>query len=413
MNILSIDFGTSNSAAAILVNGSPYLIEIEAGESTLPTAVFFPQNASDFKIGRAANRALIQGEEGRYMRALKSVLGTSLLHEKRRIMGAEMTLSDIISRFLETVKKRAEEQCYTTFDKVLSGRPVQFYSADPARNAQALKDLRECYLKAGFKEVDFLAEPEAAALASSVNQDGRLGFVVDIGGGTSDFTVFRRDGDAHEVLASHGIRLGGTNFDQRLSVDHVMPLFGKGALIRKEFGDGAVPAPNAVFQELASWEKIPFLYTQQTRRDVQGLVKLAQTPDLFKRLSTVLTEELGHEVAFAVERAKIQVNQPDRTEARIDLKMVEAALCAPLSSDGLSESLLDHSALLHDAAHDTLEQAGVSAQDISQVVFVGGSSLMTIVVERIRQVFPEAEFLHSEAFTGVVDGLAIAADRVT
>lgn len=409
MNTLGVDFGTSNSAAAILVNGSPYLIEVEAGEKTLPSAVFFPQDSAEMRIGSAANRALIQGEEGRYMRALKSVLGTSLMHEKRRIMGSEMTISDIVARFLERLKTRAEEQCYTKFERALSGRPVQFYSSNPARNVQALKDLTECYLKAGFRDVKFLAEPEAAALASSVSQDGRLGFVVDIGGGTSDFTVFKRAKEGLDVLASHGIRLGGTNFDQRLSVDHVMPLFGRGGSIRKEFGNDTVTAPNAIFQDLASWEKIPFLYTQQTRRDVQQLVKLAQNPTLFSRLLTVLTDELGHEVAFAVERAKIQLNQPDRSEARIDLKIVETGLFSQVTTELITQTLANHGTEMQEAALETLKRAGVSADAISQVVFVGGSSLMSIVDNGMRQIFPTSEFLYSEAFTGIVDGLAIAA----
>lgn len=411
MNVLGIDFGTSNSAAAILVNGSPYLIEVEPGEKTLPTAVFFPQNTSEIRIGRVASHALIQGEEGRYMRALKSVLGTPLMHEKRRIMGVEMTLSDIIARFLETLKNRAETQCYTKFERALSGRPVQFYSGNPDRNAQALADLTACYIKAGFKEVQFLAEPEAAALSCAASQDGRLSVVVDIGGGTSDFSVFRRKGDSLEVLASHGIRLGGTDFDRRLSVDHVMPLFGRGAPIRKEFGNGFVTAPNAVFQDLASWEKIPFQYTQQSRRNAQQLVKLAQDPALFSRLLTVLTQELGHEVAFAVESAKIQVNQPDRQESRIDLRAVDTALFAELSKGMLADTLAGFGADIQAAALETMNLAGVNASEISQVVFVGGSSLMSIVDDGMRDVFSGAELLYSEAFTGVVNGLAIAAAR--
>ncbi|AML51383.1 Hsp70 family protein [Falsihalocynthiibacter arcticus] len=411
MNALGIDFGTSNSAAGVLVNDKPFLIEVEAGEKTLPTAVFFPQNSAEMRIGSAANRALIQGEEGRYMRALKSVLGTSLMHEKRRIMGAEMTISDIIARFLEVLKTRAEAQCYTTFERALSGRPVRFHSKDEGRNTQALADLTECYLKAGFKEVSFMPEPEAAALASHARQDGSLGLVVDIGGGTSDFTVFRKQAGTQEILASHGVRLGGTHFDKRLSVRHVMPLLGKDSLIGKEFGEGALAAPSAIFQDLATWEKIPFLYTQQTRLAMAKLGKLALEPVLFSRLLTVLTEELGHEVAFAVERAKILVNQEDRSDARIDMKMIEAGLFAVMSDQSMADSLAEYGADIRDAVKETLVLAGVSEAQIEQVVFVGGSSLMSIVDDGMRAVFPAAEFLYSEAFTGVVDGLAIAASR--
>ncbi|MER2510353.1 MAG: Hsp70 family protein, partial [Amaricoccus sp.] len=75
-DILAIDFGTSNSAAAILDGGVPRRLPIQPGSDTLPTAVFFPADGAPMRIGDAAGDALIAGETGRYMRALKSVLGT-------------------------------------------------------------------------------------------------------------------------------------------------------------------------------------------------------------------------------------------------------------------------------------------------------------------------------------------------
>ena len=163
---LGIDFGTSNSAAGVAVNGMPHLIALEPGEQTLPTAVFFPDDAATMAIGSRATRALIEGEEGRFMRALKSVLGTSLIHEERRIQGRRQTLVQIVARFLAEVKTRAEDQTGLTFTHALSGRPVRFHSADDDRNARAEEDLRACYLAAGFEDVRFLFEPEAALRAT-------------------------------------------------------------------------------------------------------------------------------------------------------------------------------------------------------------------------------------------------------
>ena len=64
---------------------------------TLPTAVFFPANGGPMRIGAAAAEALIAGTEGRYMRALKSVLGTSLLNEPRLIGGKRRSVARITS----------------------------------------------------------------------------------------------------------------------------------------------------------------------------------------------------------------------------------------------------------------------------------------------------------------------------
>src|SRR5690606_1393350 len=198
MTTLGIDFGTSNSACGVLVDGRPHLIEIESGQKTLPTSVFFDFDSRRMLIGSTANRALIAGAEGRFMRALKSVLGTTLMRERRMILGESLDFIDIVARFLTRLREGAEAACHMPFTHALSVRPVHFHSGNPARDAQAEIDLREAYARAGFSDVAFLYEPEAAALANGAN-DGRLGLIVDIGGGTSDFTLFR----SGTVLASH------------------------------------------------------------------------------------------------------------------------------------------------------------------------------------------------------------------
>ena len=258
---LGIDFGTSNSAAGIAVAGRPWLVEMEPGEQTLPTAVFFEENTCRMRIGHSAARALISGDEGRFMRTLKSLLGTPLLQEERRLGGERLSFATLIARFLAEMKRRAETATHMEFSHALSGRPVRFHSKDEERNVQAEKDLRACYLEAGFQDVLFMYEPEAALRAAAPAPG--LGLIVDIGGGTSDFTAFEQQGDGRpRILASNGVRLGGTDFDRQLSIHHVMPLLGRGSPIRNSFGGGTLPAPNRLFNDLATWQMIPFLYTR-------------------------------------------------------------------------------------------------------------------------------------------------------
>ena len=189
---LGIDFGTSNTAAAVLVGGRSHLIAVEPGRTSLPTSVFFDYDRKITTYGSVANTALIDGREGRFMRALKSVLGTPLMREKRQIAYEKMTLIEVVARFLRMVRERAETATGATFNTALSGRPVRFHSSDDVRNAQAEIDLREAYMIAGFDDVAFMFEPEAAALAAGPLPKGKLGLIIDIGGGTSDFSVFER-----------------------------------------------------------------------------------------------------------------------------------------------------------------------------------------------------------------------------
>lgn len=406
-NTLGIDFGTSNSAAGIAVAGRPWLVEMEPGEQTLPTAVFFDEDSRSMRIGLSATRALISGDEGRFMRALKSLLGTSLLHEERRLGGERISFATIISRFLAAMKQRAEAATHMEFTHALSGRPVRFHSKDDARNAQAETDLRACYLAAGFQDVMFMYEPEAALRAATPAQG--LGLIVDIGGGTSDFTAFEQGADgATRILASHGVRLGGTDFDRQLSIQHVMPLLGRGSQIRNSFGGGTLPAPNRVFNDLATWQMIPFLYSPENRRAAQDLAANAVEPDKLSRLVSVLEDELGHELAFAVERGKIRANGAD-ADGMIDLKLLERGLKVALDGALMNGTLAEQTAAIRNCAAQTLDRAGIHAELVSRVVLVGGSSLLTAVQREMQMLCPNALLESSNAMTAVADGLALAA----
>ncbi len=405
---LAIDFGTSNSAAALPVSGGVYRIPVEQGAETLPTAVFFPSEGGAMRIGASAAAALIAGEDGRYMRALKSVLGLPLLHETRLIAGRRRSLSGIITEFLSELRQRSETATGLTFTQALSGRPVHFHSADAAKDAQAEADLRACYLAAGFHEVRFLPEPEAAAMAAQgMGATDGLGLIVDIGGGTSDFSVFRSTGGRPDILASHGIRLGGTDFDQTLSMAHAMPALGLGGQLRRDFGEGLLPVPRGPYADLSTWAKIPFLYTAETRRMVADMARLAVDGPAMARFARVLEDELGHEIAFAVERAKIGANGASG-QGRIDLGIVEKGLDRIFRATDMNADLDDSRHILGMAARETLTLAQVPPDRIARVILVGGSSLMGFVSAEMQALCPNAALLRSEAFTAVVDGLALA-----
>lgn len=413
MHRLAIDFGTSNSAVALAGDGGVRRIPIERGADTLPTAVFFPAGGGPMQIGVSAAAALIAGDEGRYMRALKSVLGLPLLHETRLIAGRRRTLSDVIAAFLATLRTRAEAATGLPLRHALSGRPVHFHTADPAKDAQAEADLRACYRAAGFEDVAFLPEPEAAALAChrpGPDHRAGLGLIVDIGGGTSDFSVFRSRGGRPEILASHGIRLGGTDFDQALSLTHAMPLLGLGGQLRRVMGDDLLPVPRAPFVDLATWAKIPFLYTPETRRLAAEMARMAVDATALARFRRVLDEELGHGLAFAVERGKIAANIGGGP-GRIEMDEVEPGLAAAVSADSLDAALARHRAALHEAAAETLALAGYAPAAVAEVILVGGSSLMRLVRDTMQGLFPQAEIRSADAFTAVIDGLALATEQ--
>lgn len=407
---IGIDFGTSNSAVAYLDEAAPRLVQFDAA-TTLPTTFFFDFDTHKTLIGEVANQALLDGQEGRFMRALKRVLGTTLMHEKRQILNKRLTFVEIIGAFLSELREQAEAECGRPCTHVVSGRPVVFHGTGDAREAQAEADLRACYEYAGFTEIQFCPEPAAAAIATgATRREDTIGLVVDIGGGTSDFSVFRNGSSGVEILANHGVRIGGTDFDRAISIDQVMPLLGKATMIKDVFGNGMSQAPVGIFNDLATWEMIPFLYTAKNQRMVSEMLKLAISPQRLGRLAAVLEHELGHEVAFAVERGKIAVNSRTN-DPSIDLGVVENGLSVALNNALVTASLAAHAARLDAGAKDVLIAAGLATDQIDQVVYVGGSSLMGVVSETMRGVFPDADHTFASVFTAVAEGLAIVAAK--
>ncbi len=408
MSVLGVDFGTSNSAAGVSRDGTPYLIPLEGKQMTLPTAVFFDFETKKMLIGGEAGQALLAGEEGRYMRALKSLLGSPLMREKRNLLGEKLDFIDVVSRFLAKIKNAAETSTGEVYNRALSGRPVRFH-ADDIRNAQAEIDLREAYHRAGFDDVVFMYEPEAAALANrALLDEGDLGLIVDIGGGTSDFTLFRNLAESIDISASHGVRLGGTDFDRTLSLETVMPLFGRGSAIKHAFGNETHVAPTTIFNDLATWQKIPFLYAPDSRRLAKDLAQFAVEPEKFSRLVSVLDDELGHDIAFAVEAGKIDANNDGAGEVK--LGVVERGLDVPLDAATVESLLAPMTHEMAEAALKTVTQAGVSPAEVTHLVFVGGSSLMQVTRSCLSTAFPHAAVHHGSALTAIVDGLSLATE---
>ncbi|WP_052265368.1 Hsp70 family protein [Ruegeria sp. ANG-R] len=414
--ILAVDFGTSNSAAAMLADGKITRLPLEPDRDTIPTSVFFNADDNSTYYGTAANIALSEGEPGRYMRSLKSLLGSPIMSESRLLNGRRMDGFDIICDYLTTIKARAEDCTGLSFSHALAGRPVHFHTRDQVKDAQAEADLKQCFLRAGFEHVDFMAEPEAAALSEQDKlHRNSLGLVVDIGGGTSDFTLFRKGKEATEyrlidILASHGLRLGGTDFDRQTSLNFFMPHLGHKSKIRRAMADETVTAPISIFADLSTWEKIPFLYNAKTLREVRELIYLAPKKRPFERLKNVIEFESGHELAMLTEATKIALNTTDQGYQHVDLSLLDSGLTTDITVDEFDAAIMKSSDILRREIEETLAKAHCAAEDVSQIIEVGGGGKMKLVRQSLKDLFPNAEILSGATFTAVVDGLAMATE---
>ena len=216
-----VDFGTSNSTVGWSRPGQHALLSLEDGKPTLPSAIFFHDEDNEVSYGRGAIADYLAGYDGRLMRSMKSLLGSSLI-ELHRGQGRSIPFRVLLTRFIAELKRRAETAAGRDFQRVVLGRPVFFVDDDPAADQTAQDTLGEIARQVGFTDIEFQFEPLAAAFdyESQIDRE-ELVLVIDIGGGTSDFSLIRlgpgRAGKAdrrEDILAYGGVHIGARGLRQ-------------------------------------------------------------------------------------------------------------------------------------------------------------------------------------------------------
>ena len=311
MSICGLDFGTSNTTLGTIVGDAPVLTALEAGQTTIPSAIFYEVDGAVL-IGRKAIETYVEGAPGRLMRSLKSVLGTSLIEETTRLGRERTSFRDVIAYYLGAVKRRAEQATGRELRDVVHGRPVHFVDNADDADRKAEQTLREIAREIGFDQVTFQFEPIAAALDYERQiASEEIALIADIGGGTSDFSIVRlgpqrhgRSDRASDILANDGVRIGGTDFDRQLSLGVIMPLFGFGSAMKRP----GLDVPSSYFHDLATWSNINRMYEPRVIADIRQVRQEASEPDLLDRLVRVVDEQRGHTLAMEVEEAKIALS---------------------------------------------------------------------------------------------------------
>lgn len=406
---LGIDFGTSNSAMAWLGSqGSAHLIPLEGDALAMPTAVFYNAEDNSTHFGRDAIRHYLEGTDGRLMRSLKSLLGSPLLMETTQIGHQQISFQDIIGTFLATLRERATHHLGQAPRRVVMGRPVHFVDDDPLRDAQAEASLRQVAQSVGFDEVSFQLEPIAAALdyEQRLTQESTV-LVVDLGGGTSDFTVVRLGPDrmknadrSADILATSGVHIGGTDYDRQLNLSQVMPLLGY-----KHMGPEQREVPSRVFFDLATWHLIHWQYQPKAISHAKTLRSNYSDPRLHERLMRVLTERHGHHIAHEVEQAKIRCSVHD-AGTHMDLSVVEHGLQAPLGVPDMQAHLHDLLARTVACARECVQRAGLTDASLDAIYLTGGSSALRTFQQTLQAAFPGVKLVEGDLFGGVALGLA-------
>lgn len=419
-NLCGIDFGTTNSAISVVdKNNKPELINFN-GENTIPSAIFFPEDDTYNPIfGNLAIEQYINGGNGRFMRSLKRILGTDLMNLKTEVNEIKMNFDDIILKFIKHIKSTAESQINKELDSVVIGRPVHFQDFSPEADSKAESMLRNIVYNAGFKYINFQYEPLAAAYSHEATLDSEcLACVVDIGGGTSDFSIIRLNPEyrykkdrSDDILANTGIRIGGNDFDSNLSIKCFMPEFGYGSLLLPDdYTKRILPVPSSPYIMLSEWSSINSLYTYKERKNISQICAKAEDAQKLKRLQNVVNKELGHILLKKVEDCKILLSSDSDIEML--LPFIDDSTCIKANVGVFEESIYINTNKIKKALNECLLKANIKNKDISLLILTGGTTEIPYIKREITKIFPAAKVSDKDKMSSVAQGLSYEAIRL-
>ena len=460
---IGIDFGTSNSSAATFDGETLRMIPIDAAARTpdvMPTALYLDrklaatvgQGAIDTYLRANANRRITlerenigqlamhvastdqskdpsgadgiavqmqvhaytdRGLPGRLFRGVKRWLGTASLDHVRvfdRRFRLVALVTPVLSHLVEASRAHPTARTYI-------GRPVHYEGSGPDSDAVALHRMDEACGHAGLRERTLHPEPIAAALSylhRVPDAQDQVLLAFDFGGGTLDCALLRcrasGSGDAaarSEVLATHGIGLGGDEINRMIYRAKVFPELGEGLTHRIPVVDElrSVSFPFDRFADrLLNWSLAYELNRPELRELMaQAMRESADARRRLTRLFELVTRNQAYQVFQAIERAKVELSSHDT--ARIELDEID--LDVELSRAELERILAPAFERIERCVDAVLRAAGIGADQVDHVVSTGGSSFIPAVVRLLEARFPRRVVAH-DPFTSIAAGLAIA-----
>jgi len=409
-----LDFGTSNSTVGIYQSDAFKLVPLENGKPIMRSAMFCDFELKKWIFGQSGINAYLESTPGRLMMSLKSVLGSSLMKEKTVIFDEYVPYTNVLAAFLANIKNAAENQIKNEITKVVIGRPVYFHDDDKIKDQMAQDTLESIAKDLGFKDIAFQYEPIGAALAyESTLQKEQLALIIDMGGGTSDFSVIRLNPKnkaidrSSDVLSNCGIHIAGTDFDKKLGLHSVMPLLGLGSQIKGS--SSIIEFPSWYFHDLSTWHTLTGLYDGKTVSHIETLRSVALKKELISRLIHTLKKKAGHHILNSVEMAKQTLSS--QFGVKIDLSYIENELVVFASQADFNAIISDQLEKIIERIKETVLISGVSYGDIDAIFYTGGTTKIPIVHEKISALFPNATVMMGDSFGSVGLGLTIDAKR--
>ena len=446
---IGLDFGTTNSSLAIYDGESLSYIGIDRSAPSpyvMPTALYLDRDFVS-TIGTDAITQYLHENEGRRIRLSREELGEveisygelgmhqvavhanvdrdmpgMLFHGLKRWLGDEKleyirvlendySTIALITPILEHIKLAAEERMGEPLSSVHIGRPIHFEGGSDEANTIALRRLAEAAGNAGIAGSRFYPEPLGASLSYLRDYGDEAGDIIltfDFGGGTLDLSLVWKEKDGFDILATHGVPIGGVKIDQEIFDPIIFPRLGKGSMIKSPIHSSSRELPFGFYrfiEDLLNWKNTHRLNTAENLKMIdRSIVNTDRTAARrLKRLKALIQTNSSYHVHKAIEDAKIRLS--DKESTLIDVE--EIALSVVFTRDVFEDIIAEIMIEIGQCVDTILEKAGISTGDVDIVVRTGGSSLIPLVKRELEARFP-GKVVEYDVFKSIAAGLAIA-----
>lgn len=443
---LGLDFGTSNSSAAVYDGQNIRFIPLDPANEEDPhvlSSMLYVSSEGHRLFGRQAIAEYLERTAGRtisferkdygdiemtfgdlthvaqgYYMEEKNIPGRFFQYLKKHVdsdistnvFGTFYKPYELVSVIIKRIKTVAENFMQQEIEGVVLGRPVKF-SEIQRKNIAAATNLQAACHSAGFSSVEFQYEPVAAAYnyARSAKHSENI-LIFDFGGGTFDVTIVNAENHRARVLGLDGVPVGGSDFDKSLMFEKISPHFGRGTIV-----DGGRTAPTSIFLELLEWQTIVNLNrNRRFLKTLEDCMFYAEDPMPFKALRRLVKEDHGFAIFQTIEQAKKRLSS--QTEAMVSYHVPEIfegegaiEIEHPITRREFEELLSKFSEKIFLSIDEAMKKAGLSTQDIHRVIRVGGSSRIPFFHQLLAQKFGEDKLTMHDEFKNVAAGLAINA----
>ncbi|MDA3840780.1 MAG: Hsp70 family protein [Patescibacteria group bacterium] len=417
--VFGLDFGTTNSALSVNINGKVKVLPIDKysqNSNMMRSVIYFNEENQIFTGQEAIENYVDDYASGRFMQSIKSFLPDKSFNYTY-VFGEKYTIEKLVSIMVSRVKKAGEELIGESVDRIVVGRPVVF-SDDKEKDDLAQARLEEALRISGFKEIQFQYEPIGAAFFCEKDLEKsqeKIILIGDFGGGTSDFAVVKTRGNSsfeidrkNDILSLGGVYIGGDSLDSAVMWEKIAKYFGKDATYKMPESEFSMPLPIWIARTLCNWHKIPLLRDRKTLETIFRVFNYCDDQKAVQALLDIIKENFGFSLFRAIENAKITLS--DYHEAEIKFQHGNISIQELMTRKEFISINTNNFIDLQCCIEKTVKDSGLDFNDIDEVFITGGTSNIPFIMKIFSEIFGEGKIKKTNVFTSVAYGLGESAN---